>query len=205
MRYLEFREEIKKLPIFNLNDIRKIDPAFHKPQLSYWLEKGWIKSIAGGYYAFGDTVIDSVILNVVANKIVQPSYISLESALAYYHIIPERVFGVTSVTSKKTSQFESRWGIISYRSLKSDLMFGYDIFRPLPGRIFLMASLEKTILDYLYLNSRISGIEDFEGLRWDREALSVLMENKTFESYLQRFNKRALGFRVEQMMRYLNA
>jgi predicted transcriptional regulator of viral defense system len=205
MRYLEFREEIKELPIFNLNDIRKIDPAFHKPQLSYWQEKGWVKSIAGGYYAFGDTVIDNIILNVLANKIVQPSYISLESALSYYQIIPERVFGVTSVTSKKTSHFESRWGIISYRSLKPDLMFGYEVVRPTPGRIFLIASLEKTILDYLYLNSHISGIDDFDGLRWDREALSALIENQKFQSYLMRFNKHALGFRVEQMMRYLNA
>ncbi len=111
MRYLDFRSQMGKMPIFNLTDIRKIDPGFHKPQLTYWQDKGWVKPIAGGYYVFGDSVIDSELMNFLANKIVQPSYISLESALSYYQIIPERVYGVTSVTSKKTSQYESKWGI----------------------------------------------------------------------------------------------
>ena len=205
MRFLDFRRQLEKLPVFNLTDIRKIDPGFHKPQLTYWQDKGWVKPIAGGYYVFEDVVIDSVIMNILANKIIQPSYISLESALSYYQIIPERVFGVTSVTSKKTSQFESRWGIYSYRSIKSSLMFGYKIIRPSRGMIFLLASLEKTVLDYLYLNSHISMIEDFEELRWDREALSVLIENEIFESYVKQFNNHALYLRVEQMMRYINA
>lgn len=205
MRYLDFRDRLEKMPVFNLNDIRKIDPGFHKPQLSYWQERGWVKLIAGGYYALGNTVIDSAIMNFLANRIVQPSYISMESALSYYHIIPERVYGVTSVTSKKTSQFESRWGIFSYRSIKSSLMFGYTIVRPNRDMVFLIASLEKTILDYLYLNAHINKVEDFEGLRWDREALSLLKQNPTFKSYLKRFNKHALESRVEEMMRYLYA
>jgi predicted transcriptional regulator of viral defense system len=205
MRYFDFRTKLEGLPVFNLTDIRKIDSGFHNPQLTYWQEKGWVRPIAGGYYVFGDTQITPVLLNIVANKIVQPSYVSLESSLAYYQIIPERVYGVTSVTSKKTSRFESDWGFFSYRSLKPSLMFGYDVARTDWGGAFLIASLEKTVLDYLYLNSHIDSFEDFEELRWEQESLMMLRHNALFDSMLERFNKKALNYRVDQLMRYLNA
>ena len=141
----------------------------------------------------------------MANKIVQPSYVSLESALAYYQIIPEKVYGVTSVTSKKTSPFDRPWGVFRYRSLEPSLIFRYEVFRSRQGEIFLMASMKKMILDYLYLNSHIDSLEDFEGLRWDQEALIRLRRNASFESLLMRFGKKALNHRVDQLMRYLDA
>ncbi len=166
MKYLDFKKKLIELPAFNLNDIRKVDPGFHKPQLTYWLDKGWVKPIVGGYYTFDDVQIDPILLYFIANKMVQPSYVSLESSLAYYQIIPERVYGVTSVTSKKTSRFESDWGLFSYRSLKPSLMFGYEVLRSSQGEIFLMASMEKTILDYLYLSN--TGYKPIYNLRMKR-------------------------------------
>jgi len=44
-------------------------------------------------------------------------------------------------------------------------MFGYQVIehdRKIKSKI---ASLEKTVLDYLYWNTRISSIDDFGGLR----------------------------------------
>jgi predicted transcriptional regulator of viral defense system len=57
--------------------------------------------------------MDEMVLFMVANKIYEPSYVSLESALAYYKIIPETVLGVTSISSRKTKQHESAWGIFN--------------------------------------------------------------------------------------------
>jgi predicted transcriptional regulator of viral defense system len=204
MKYLEFRSKLEKLPVFNLNDIRKIAPGFYKPQLTYWQEKGLIRSIAGGYYTFGDVIVNNSLLNILANKIIQPSYISLESALSYYQVIPERVYGVTSVTSKKTARFESRWGIFNYRKIKPSLLFGYDIIPDNQNGHFLIAKLEKAILDYLYLNFQIDSIDDFIGLRWDKEELYALVRNETFKAFVKKFNKNALNHRVNILMRYLD-
>ena len=66
-------------------------------------------------------------LFMLANRIYQPSYISRESALAHYLVIPESVLGVTSVSSRKTRQFETQWGRLTYRSIKPGLMFGYRV------------------------------------------------------------------------------
>ena len=127
MRFREFESKIRALPAFNLNDVRKLDPGFHRQQLYYWHYQGYIKPLAGGYYILADRAMDEMVLFMVANKIYEPSYVSLESALAYYEIIPETVLGVTSISSRKTKEYESAWGEFSYRSVKPDYMIGYQV------------------------------------------------------------------------------
>jgi predicted transcriptional regulator of viral defense system len=205
MRFSEFRIQFNAIPIFSLNDIRKINPNFHKRQLMYWLDRGYINAFTGEYYFIAEKEVDEVFLFVGANELYMPSYISLESALAYYQVIPESVLGVTCVSSRKTKQFESKWGTLSYRSVKPLYMFGYEVIAPEGHWKYTMARLEKAVLDFLYLNPYINTIEDFEGLRWDKVVLYDLRENRLFEDYLEIFNKRALEKRVEVLWRYLDA
>ena len=56
MKFQDFQTKIKNLPVFTLNDVRKIDPNFHQPQLMYWLKNGYIRSFAGEYYIMPDVV-----------------------------------------------------------------------------------------------------------------------------------------------------
>ncbi len=193
------------MPAFNLNDVRKLDPVFHRQQLNYWQNQGYIKPLAGGYYALADRAMDEKYLFMVANKIYEPSYVSLESALAYYGVIPETVFGVTSVSSRKTKQYESTWGIFSYRSVKPQFMIGYQVIENSPGNKFKIACLEKALLDYLYLNSDIHSLVDFEGLRWNKMQLHGRLDDSIFAKYVNIYGKRALESRVKKFMEYLNA
>jgi len=205
MIFREFESRISALPAFNLNDVRKLDPGFHRQQLNYWHNQGYIQSLAGGYYILADRAMDEMVLFMVANKIYEPSYVSLESALAYYEIIPETVLGVTSVSSRKTKQYESDWGVFSYRSVKPQYMIGYQVIENTPGIKFKIAYLEKALLDYLYLNSKIQSMADFEGLRWNRNQLHDLLDHLMFTRYIKLFDKRALENRVTQFLEYLNA
>jgi len=204
MRFRDLQTKIKDIPAFNLNDIRKIDPGFHRQQLTDWLKREYILPLANGYYLLADKKIDESYLFMLANRIYAPSYISLESALEIYHIIPETVLTVTSVSSRKTKLFESQLGRFSYRSIKPLLMFGYHIIgegKPLKYKI---ASLEKTILDYLYLNPQINSLDDFIELRWNQQELSVLNESSDFKKYLNIFNNKALEHRVYLLMEYIH-
>jgi predicted transcriptional regulator of viral defense system len=205
MQFREFASWISALPAFNLNDVRKLDPDFHRQQLNYWLNSGYIKPLAGGYYLLADRAIDESFLFMAANKIYEPSYVSLESALAYYQVIPESVLGVTSISSRKTKQFESSWGVFSYRSVKPQYMIGYQVVDHSPGKKFKMACLEKALLDYMYLNSDIQSMADFDGLRWNKIQLSSLLDQTNFSRYLKIFDKKSLQNRVNQFMEYLNA
>lgn len=85
----------------------------------------------------------------IANIIYKPSYISLEIALSFYHIIPETVYSITSITTrvpKKTKVFNQ---IFTYQKLNRNLYFGYEVIR-IGNRNVIMATKEKALLDYLY-------------------------------------------------------
>ena len=205
MRIRELESKIRELPAFNLNDVRKLDPDFHRQQLNYWHNQGYIKPLAGGYYILADRAINEMYLFTVANRIYEPSYVSLESALAYYEVIPESVFGVTSVSSRKTKEHISLWGVFSYRSIKPLYMIGYQVIGIRGEEKYKIASLEKAILDYLYLNSNIHSVGDFEGLRWNRDQLLDRLDHSTFMKYLAIFEKRTLESRVKYLMEYLHA
>jgi predicted transcriptional regulator of viral defense system len=205
MRFREFESVIRRLPVFNLNDARKLDPGFHRQQFNYWYHQGYIKPLAAGYYILADQVITEKYLFMVANKIYEPSYISLESALAYYEVIPETVLGVTSVSSRKTQQYQTSWGVFSYRSIKPQLIIGYRVIEKAPEHKFKIAHLEKSILDYLYFHSEIRSLADFDGLRWNRDQLHELLDRLIFTRYIKLYEKRALESRANLFLEYLNA
>lgn len=204
MRFRDFHSYTKNLPAFNLNDVRKFDPGFHRQQLNDWLVRGYIQSLAGGYYLFADTQVDESTLFMLANRIYEPSYVSLESALAYYLVIPETVLNITSASSRKTMRFDSKWGRFDYRSIKPALMFGYRVVNHDKLIKYKIASLEKAVLDYLYSNTGIDSMEDLAGLRWNRQELAGL-DNPLFEKYLKIFDNKALERRVALLMEYIHA
>ena len=205
MIFRDFTARIKPLPAFNLNDIRKIDPNFHRPQLSDWINREYIKPLASGYYVLANSQIDESLLLMLANLIYEPSYISRESALAYYQVIPESVLGVSSTSSRKTRQFDTQWGVFSYRSIKPSLMFGYVVIQQDRNTKFKIARLEKAMLDYLYWNPDLQSREDLEALRWNTDLISGLDANPLFRKYLKIFNNKVLNRRVKTLMEYAHA
>jgi predicted transcriptional regulator of viral defense system len=205
MKFREFQVYAQDLPAFNLNDIRKFDPDFHRQQLRDWIERGYVRFLVNGYYLLADVRVDESRLFMLANRIYEPSYISRESALAYYHVIPESVLGVTSVSSRKTMQFDSEWGTFSYHSIKPVLMFGYRVVIQDKMTKYKIANLEKAVLDYLYWNKGIVSQDDFAGLRWNKDELSGLEGNPLFRKYLKIFDNQALERRVERLLEYIHA
>lgn len=85
----------------------------------------------------------------IANKLYQPSYISLETALSYYGIIPETVYTVTSITTKATREFTTPLGTFSYQRVKPKVFQGYCAIKK-EGNIVLLAEPAKALADYLH-------------------------------------------------------
>lgn len=82
----------------------------------------------------------------LANILRQPSYISLETALSYYNLIPESTFNITSITLKSTRVYKNTLAIFIYRNIKRELFFGFNLIDN-----FQIASKAKALFDYLYL------------------------------------------------------
>lgn len=200
--YVEFRNYFEVFPIISLVEIHKAFPNFDRRRLVEWQHKGYIEKIRQGYYRFKNQSLNENGLYLCANKIYAPSYISLESALAYYQIIPESVFTITSITSRNTAQFTADCGKFKYQNVKSDLFFGYRLIRTESFSI-QFASVEKAILDYLYLHPELKNRDDFEALRWNAEILKKL-DFQLFSDYLHVFSSKSLTKRFQILLKYIH-
>lgn len=202
MKYLELKSELRDFTIFSLNEIRNIEPGFHRRRLNEWQDKGYIKKVVRGYYIFSDLKLSEEILFKIANRIYSPSYISLESALSYYHLIPESVYGITSISTRKTYHFLTSIGEFIYQTLKPPLFFGYDLIK-FHEKYLKMASMEKALLDYFYLHSDIETEQDFDSLRINKEMFFEQMDEKKLMNFLEKFNQKKLIGRINRFWSYM--
>ncbi len=201
MQYNELQKQLKDFLIFSLTDIRKIEPAFHRPRLNEWQSKGYIKKLRRGYYMFSDAALDEKALFLIANRLYAPSYISFEMAFAHYGLIPESVYGITSATAQKTNNFKTPIGEFIYRHLKPSLMFGYRLIDR-GGQNFKIAEMEKALLDYFYINPRIRSEADFFELRFKSEDFFAKADMAKLDNYLAVFGSAALNQRVGKFLKF---
>ncbi len=199
MNYPRFRNTLSRFPVFSLSDIRMIAPSFDRRRLSEWQEKDYIRKIIKGFYYFADHELDEARLLHIANKIYRPSYISFETALSRYHLIPESVYAVTSASTRRTYEFDTPISRCPYRTIHRRLYFGYRIE---PGSVN-MAFMEKALLDHFYLNSSLRTEDDFISLRINREALFEQLDEDRLQHYLERFARRALKSRIRLFLDWM--
>jgi len=203
MQFFELKAQLGGFLVFSTKDIKKIDSTFYSQRLSEWQAKGYIKKITKEHYIFSDLEINESVLFLIANKIYSPSYISLEMAFSYYNLIPEAVYSITSVTSQKTNHFKTDFGGFGYRHLKPSLMFGYKMIQ-YKNQCFLIAEVEKAVLDYFYLNSHLKTENDFAELRFKSDEFKSLANIEKLNKYLQAFENKALEKRIKKFLKYIN-
>ncbi|MBW1861647.1 MAG: hypothetical protein JRJ02_04655 [Deltaproteobacteria bacterium] len=202
MQYLDLKKYFKDFTVFSLTDVKRIDAAFHRRRLNEWQDKGHIKKIIRGYYIFSDLKIDETVLFETANRIYKPSYISLETALSYYHLIPESVYGISAVSTRRTYSFKTLIAEFSYRTIKPNLFFGYDIVSH-NNKHFKIAGMEKTILDYFYLNPKIKKESDFASLRINRDIFLAQTHEARLYNFLDKFAKKTLTKRINSFLKFI--
>jgi predicted transcriptional regulator of viral defense system len=179
-----------------------------RDKIAKLLAKGDIVRIRKGLYAFGRLYRrEPLSREVLANLIHGPSYISLEYALGYHGLIPERVSTVTSVSLGRSRTFETPLGIFTYQSLKlSSYAVGADWVES-PAGSFLIASAEKALADKVWTDKRFRGTRrlDFrpyleEDLRIDLARL-VALDGSRFS----RIQKAYRSKKIDNLFRFLNA
>jgi len=143
-------EELKK-PVFTPQDIKLLFNAKDRAVngfLTYNSQKGKIIKLKRGLYAVKKSYISPYL---IANMAYRPSYISFETALSYYHLIPETVYSVISATNKTSRDWTMQENNYIYRSLKKEAYTGY-IIRTVENEQILIATAEKALADYCYFN-----------------------------------------------------
>ncbi len=202
MTYHQFREVLHPFAIFSIRDVAKAFPAFDTRRLVEWQQKGYLQKLINKWYLFSDIPIDESLRYGIANRLCRPSYISLESTLSHYSLIPEGVYTTQSITTRKTILYETSAGSFRYRNIKPHLFFGYRAERrnDLP---VLMAEPEKAILDLLYLSPRIQAVADIEGLRFNMPELKNNIDWEKVGKYLACFESPTLSKRVSLLKKII--
>ena len=196
MDFLTFRERLYPMGCFNINQVLLWEHGFDRNNLTRWCRKGLLVKLRNEHYAFPEYKQVPGFARYVANRIYQPSYISLHSALSFYGMIPEEVVGLTSVTTQKTAKFTNDFGTYTYQNVKVDFFFGYEPKAMQNGRSVLFATPEKALIDLLYLNPYYKTEQDMEELRLDEDFLQDELNKERLLRYLSQMNHQALSRRM---------
>jgi len=199
MKFEELRLRIKKTGIFSFEDIFKWFPESNrqtvKNQLRGWMAKGYLLRLKKNLYFLKETELKDEF--ELANRLYEPSYVSLESALNYYGIIPDVLFAVTSVTIKKTQKFKNQFGFFLYRTLKPELFFGWEEVELGEQQFCKIAKPEKALFDFLYLNQTSFG-ENFP--QEERFSFSKDFNWQEFKRYTQLVKTKSFRRLMEKLL-----
>lgn len=162
-------------------------------KISDLVQSGFLISLRRGLYVPGPE-LDLPIphLFVIANHLRGPSYVSLETALSHWGMIPERVYEINSITLKTSQVYETSIGRFTYRHLISPYYsFGLERVEVGTDQFVLMASPEKAICDKIITTAGItlrSQTQTFkfliEDIRMEEDTLSSL-DIETINSWIE--------------------
>jgi len=116
----------------------------------------------------------------LAQYVYGPSFISLESALSFHHLIPETVYTTTSVTGKRSQEFETPLGNFSYQHVPLEDLYAEVILFKENERQFFIAKPWRAICDYVYCHRKDWNSLDplTKSLRIELERLPILRQEE---------------------------
>jgi len=170
MRFDELLWIVGDEPVFETSLLISgdVDPVDIRRQLSRWTANGRLLRLRRGLYSL-PRPFRKVEAHpfVVANRLVRPSYVSLQSALAHHGVIPESVPVTTSVTTGRPGEFSTPLGDFVFRHVQVSLFRGFADAAVGRGQDAFVASAEKALLDLIYLEPGSDSQSYLDELRLD--------------------------------------
>jgi hypothetical protein len=145
--------------IFTDEDLKIILPEISDEKihnsLSYHFKQGHLKKFKRGVYSLVDPRNKNLISQFyLANFLYGPSFISFESALSHYGLIPEAVYETTSACfQEKKKMFKTTIGNFSF-SHSPVKPFFLDVVKD-DQLSFLIASPLRALFDTIYSNRKV--------------------------------------------------
>lgn len=187
--------------------VGEANPQAVQAQLSRWVKTGRLIKLARGKYILARPYRKvEPPLEAMANRLVYPSYVSFERALAWYGLIPEAVPVVTSVTTGRPRVLETALGTFQYRHIQQRLFWGYEAVA-YQGEECVLAVPEKAILDLFYFQRGVATLARIKEMRFqnldrlnpDRLAAYA---GRTGVAKLRESTKRFLDYRDQFLREY---
>jgi len=150
--------------------------------------EGALASVKKGFYIAGPKTRSGRPENsLLANHLLGPSYVSMDTALSFYGMIPERVYTITSMTTKASRDFKTPIGLFIYVHLPLPYYaFGLNMVNLSNEQCAIIASPEKALCDKIVSTSGLI-------IRSASNASSYLIDDlRMDEDALKRFNTRMM-------------
>ncbi len=122
----------------------------HRDKVSDLEKRGSLIRLKKGLYVVSPSVTGKELsVELIANHIYGPSYVSMESALRFYGLIPETVYNTFSMTLKRSRTFSNSLGQFIYTSCPPDYYHIGITSIISQDHAFLIASPEKSLCDLI--------------------------------------------------------
>lgn len=208
MEFAKLLEIVGDEPVFEtaLLLAGETEPNRLRQQLTRWTQTGRLYQLRRGVYALAppfQKIKPHPFL--IANRVVRGSYVSLQTALAYYTLIPEYTPAVTSITPTRPAHFDTAFGRFEFQHVQRAWLRGYKYIQVSAGQFAYVATVEKALLDLIYLTPHAETDAYIDELRLqnleqlDLNALDALA-NESQRPKLKRAGKhvRALAARMQE-------
>lgn len=168
MFFLQVAPLLANLPLFESSHLfaGANSPQQVQRQLADWARAGKVVQLRRGLYTIAPPYrSEQPHSYVIANHLVNGSYVSLHTVLSHYDLIPEHVAVVTSVTTGRPGTWQNPYGHFSYQHIQRALFFGFEYRQVTQTQWAYMATPEKALLDLIYLTPDADGDGYLRALR----------------------------------------
>lgn len=207
---MQLVNQIKKLAAYPIGHSTMVtllrDYNNRNDKLHQLIKGGMLQPIRKGLYIAGPQIEGPKPEPfLLANHITGPSYVTAETVLSYYGLIPERVYSIVSATTKSSKTFQTSIGRFVYRHLPLPYYsFGVKSVPVTKDQYVMMGAPIKALFDKivftpgLVLRSRVRARQFLvEDLRIDESALRQLDRNGVEDWIPQAPKSQSLQFVLE--------
>lgn len=196
---------------FDYSQLMSALSRYRKPRdtVSTLLKRGQIIRVRKGFYVFGPVWRRTLLApEQLANLVYGPSAISIDYALAWYGLIPERVTIITSITTGRSREFLTPVGHFSYTHL-SGTRFSVGLVRHTgPVGSLLIAEPLKALADKVWTDGRFKPTSKasytdylFADLRIDEDTLAPLIIADRIDVIEQAYATRKVRWLMEYLLK----
>jgi len=182
VKWRDFLTRFADHPLFHSSSLKvsRESGDYIQVQISRWVRTGKLIQIRRGWYLISEPYRSRFVPpEVIANRVVSPSYLSLEWALSFHGLIPEETPNLTSITTDRAKNFRAVDRFFIYNHVKPTYFRGYSRSK-FKNHEIVVATPEKALWDKLYLflrghtfsmdwleELRLQNLEEFALSRWE--------------------------------------
>lgn len=150
--------KLVETPYIDAQTLLKLLADYKKPReaILRMVKNEELIRLKNGFYLISEKITHGSLRVIpfeqVANLLYGPSYVSMEWALSFYGMIPERVHTITSMTLGRNKEYHTSVGDFSYFTLSSESYSLGITQKKSPDFVggFLIASPEKALVDTVF-------------------------------------------------------